>query len=391
MSNTAAGRAPIRVGIIGLEAGRSWAAMAHLPGLRAQPQRFVVTGVANRTAESARAAAAACGIPRAFDSVADLAASPDIDLISVTVRVPQHRAVLEQAIGAGKAIYCEWPLARDFAEAQALTRLAAEHGIKTCIGLQGTANPQVQHLAALLRGGAIGRVLSHTITGHGRLSGAEISDERTELYLLDKTSGADMLSISVGHTLAVLEVVGGKVQAVQSLLDTRRKEIFSHERGAPVPMTAADQVALHGYLADGSVFSLHYRGGLPLAGPGFVWEIEGERGTLRITAASGAIQIEELHISMCSKDESAAPLQVGKVQELQFSDGAERFRPVPVPEEADPLCPGQYVPGNVGRMYALLHQELAGGSRTAPDFFDALRLHGLLARIQSQALRAESA
>ena len=74
---------PIRVGIVGLEPGRSWAAVAHLPGLRAQPDKFLVAGVANRSAESAQAAAQACGIPKAFANVAELAVSPDIDLVSV--------------------------------------------------------------------------------------------------------------------------------------------------------------------------------------------------------------------------------------------------------------------------------------------------------------------
>lgn len=361
---------PIRVGIIGLEPGRSWAAVAHLPGLRAQPDKFVVAGVANRSAESAQAAARACGIPKAFASVAELAASPDIDLVSVTVRVPHHRAVLEQVMDSGKAVYCEWPLARDLAEASSLTRLAEERGLQTCIGLQGLANPQVRHLAGLLREGAVGRVLSHTITGYGRLAGPEIADERTELYLLDKDSGADMLSIAAGHTLAVLEAVGGRVSGLQSLLATRRPRVFSRERNDFVPMTAPDQIALHGFLEDGAVFALHYRGGLPPAGPGFVWEIEGEAGTLRVEAASGCIQIEDLTIGLRAKGERA-------------------FRPVAAPEEAAPICPGEFIPGNVGRMYALFHQTLVGGGRVAPDFAVALDLHRLLEDIKTQALRDE--
>ena len=359
---------PIRVGIVGLEPNRSWAALAHLPGLRTQPDKFIVAGVANRSAESARAAAQTCGIPHAFGSVAELVASPDIDLVSVTVRVPHHRAVLEQALQAGKTIYCEWPLARDLAEAETLTRIAGERGIKTCIGLQGLANPQVRQLAGMLREGAVGRVLSHTITGYGRLAGSEITDERTELYLLDKDSGADMLSIAVGHTLAVLELVGGRVVKAQSLLATRRFRIFSRERGDFVPMTAPDQIALHGFLEDGSVFALHYRGGLPPEGPGFVWEIEGEEGTLRIEAVSGCIQIEELKIGIRTKGERA-------------------FRPVAASGETAPICPGDFVPGNVGRLYALFHQELAGGDRVAPGFAEALRLHRLLEDIKTHALR----
>ena len=48
-----------RVGIVGLQPGRSWAAMAHLPALRHLSDDFDVVGVANSSHASAQAAAAA--------------------------------------------------------------------------------------------------------------------------------------------------------------------------------------------------------------------------------------------------------------------------------------------------------------------------------------------
>ena len=94
----------IRVGIIGLQPKRSWAAVAHLPGLRRLSDKFEIVGVANRRYESTLAAARECKIPQAFKSVAELVQSPDIDLVTVTVRVPNHKEVLEQALAAGKAM-----------------------------------------------------------------------------------------------------------------------------------------------------------------------------------------------------------------------------------------------------------------------------------------------
>src|SRR6201986_4621938 len=99
-----------RVGIVGLSPGRGWAATAHIPALRALSDVFETAGVANTSLASAKAAAAAFGIPRAFESVADLVASPDIDVVAVTVKVPHHREVVTAALEAGKHVYCEWPL-----------------------------------------------------------------------------------------------------------------------------------------------------------------------------------------------------------------------------------------------------------------------------------------
>src|ERR1700722_9535160 len=92
---------PLRVGIVGLQPGRSWAAKAHVPALRAPSADFVIAGIANTTlARAVQAAAALDHRPRPFASVADLVASPDIDVVSITVRVRHHLDVVRRPIPA---------------------------------------------------------------------------------------------------------------------------------------------------------------------------------------------------------------------------------------------------------------------------------------------------
>ena len=81
-------RSKLGVGIVGLEPKRSWAAMAHVPALRAMPDVFEIVGVANTRLESAQAAAAAYDIPRAFANADELAADPAVDIVAITVKVP---------------------------------------------------------------------------------------------------------------------------------------------------------------------------------------------------------------------------------------------------------------------------------------------------------------
>src|SRR5580700_1004395 len=99
-----------RVGIVGLSAERGWGSTAHIPALRALSDVYEIAGVANTSLASAKSAAAAYDIPCAFECVAELIASPYIDVVIVTVKVPYHREVVTAALGAGKAVYCEWPL-----------------------------------------------------------------------------------------------------------------------------------------------------------------------------------------------------------------------------------------------------------------------------------------
>src|SRR3546814_15776199 len=78
--------------------------------------------------ESAKATAARYGVAHAFDDPRKLAEHPDVDVVSVCVRVPAQRELVMLALEAGKHVYCEWPLGRDTDEAAELERLARERG-----------------------------------------------------------------------------------------------------------------------------------------------------------------------------------------------------------------------------------------------------------------------
>ena len=93
-----------RVGIVGLEPGRGWAARAHLPALRALSDSYEIVGVANTSLASAQRAATALGLPRAFNDVAELVSAPEVDIVTVTVKVPHHLEVVKAAIETGKHV-----------------------------------------------------------------------------------------------------------------------------------------------------------------------------------------------------------------------------------------------------------------------------------------------
>ena len=71
----------IGVGIIGVQAGRSFAAIAHIPALKALPQ-YEIAAISTTRIESAEAAAQEYGIPRGYDNHAALVAIRRLTLSS---------------------------------------------------------------------------------------------------------------------------------------------------------------------------------------------------------------------------------------------------------------------------------------------------------------------
>jgi predicted short-subunit dehydrogenase-like oxidoreductase (DUF2520 family) len=134
----------LRVGIVGLEPGRSWAARAHIRALRASSDRFEIAGVANRSRESAERAAAETGLPKAFASVAELLASPDINVVTVAVRVPHHLELVSAAIDAGKHVIASgrwamaWPKRRRWRIAPERAACMASSGHRRALRLKSS-------------------------------------------------------------------------------------------------------------------------------------------------------------------------------------------------------------------------------------------------------------
>src|SRR5438034_1160706 len=277
------------VGIIGVSSVRGWAATAHIPALRALPN-YVIRALSSRSAESARAAGEAFGIKAVFPDHEQLVIQPDIDVVAVTVKVPHHRELVSAALAAGKAVYCEWPLGRDLDDARAMAALAAKQGVRTAVGLQARQAPAIEFVRELLGDGYVGEVLSTTMVG---LSVPGDVLGRPNAYMLDRTNGANVLTIAVGHSLDTLNHVLGEFADLSAVSNLRRPLITIEETGEQVVKTAADQIAVIGTLTSGATASIHIREAVA-GGTGFLWEINGTDGTLRITADAAQPQIYPL-------------------------------------------------------------------------------------------------
>jgi len=310
------------------------------------------------------------GVSAVFSDHEQVVTQPDIDLVVVTVKVPHHRELVAAAINAGKAVDCEWPLGRDLDDARAIAALAAERGVRTVVGLQGRQAPAIEFVQHLLKDGYVGDVLSTTMVG---LSVPGDVVVQPNAYMLDKTNGANVLTIAVGHSVDTLNYVLGEFADLSALSDLRRPLITIGETNEQIAKTAPDQVALIGTLTSGVTASVHIREGVA-GGTGFLWEINGTDGTLRITADAPYPGIVPLTVAGAHGGDDPAELAVPaalteKWPELTSLNGTPAY--------------------NVGRAYAAFALDKSNGSRTAPDFDDAVRRHEVIDAIERSAASGE--
>src|SRR5438445_641203 len=280
------------VGIIGVSPDRGWAATAHIPALRALAN-YEIRALSAHRAESARAAGEAFGVSAVFSDPEQLVTQPHIDVVAVTVRVPHHQELVSAALAADKAVYCEWPLGRDLDDARAMAALAAEQGVRTVVGLQARQAPAIEFVRELLSDGFIGEVLSTTMVG---LSVPGDVVVQANAYMLDKANGANALTIAVGHSLDILNYVLGEFADLSAVSNLRRPLITIEEPGEQIVKTAPDQIAVIGTLTSGATATAHVREAVA-GGTGFLWEINGTDGTLRVTAEAAYPEMVPLLIA----------------------------------------------------------------------------------------------
>jgi predicted dehydrogenase len=352
----------IRVGIIGANPDRGWAAQAHIPALKSLTDDFEITALSTSRRESADAASKRFGVPLAFDNHEDLVNSTHVDVVAITVKVPHHFELASAALNAGKAVYCEWPLGNGLKEAEDLAALAKKRGVLAVAGLQARSAPPIGYARDLIAQAYVGEVLSTTLIGSGMGWGP--TADPNNVYMDDKKNGATMLAIGLGHAADALCYCLGEIRELSATMALRRKSFTIATTGESKPMTAEDQVAVTGLLESGPAFSIHYRGGSS-RGTNFLWEINGTEGDLQITADGGQAQIFDLTVRGGKGTQSSLEI-------------------LPVPQEYR-LSPLRGPALNVAQAYARFARDYHEGTALCPTFDEAVTRHRMINAIETAA------
>jgi len=118
-----------------------------------------VAAIASRSLETARAAAAQLGIPKAYGSYEELLADPEIDAIYNPLPNHLHVPWSIKALEAGKHVLCEKPIALTAAEAQTLADTARRYPrLKVMEAFMYRHHPQWRRARQLVAEGQIGEL-----------------------------------------------------------------------------------------------------------------------------------------------------------------------------------------------------------------------------------------
>ena len=349
----------INVGIIGANANYGWSMRAHLPALLALPE-FELAAVCTSRQETAEESAKHYGARLAFHDYREMVEHPDIQLVSVSVRVPLHHDMVMAALEAGKHVYCEWPLGANLAQAEEMAALARAKGVRHMVGLQARSDPSLLRLQELVEENYIGEVLACNMTMF--LPGL-LQRGLDRAWMADRDNGANTLTIAAGHAIDALCFCVGELEELSAQSAVQVPAWDTPEQSGAITVTAPDNVMVNGVLSNGAVASVHVAT-VPWHGTGWRLEVYGRAGTL-VASSEQMVQYAQIR------------LQGGRNQDGELKD-------LPIPERLT-WVPGEVplgAPFNVAQMYRLLGQSIQEGNTAQPDFDLAVRRHRLLDTVQ---------
>ncbi|MBR6728350.1 MAG: Gfo/Idh/MocA family oxidoreductase, partial [Clostridia bacterium] len=107
-------------------------------------------------------------VPKIYDTMEELFADPEIDIVLNLTRPYQHYEVSRAALLAGKHVYSEKPLGADFEEGTALVKLAEEKGLWIGGAPDTFMGAGIQSCRKLIDEGAIGKIVGANVFFLGR-------------------------------------------------------------------------------------------------------------------------------------------------------------------------------------------------------------------------------
>ncbi|MGH7645147.1 MAG: Gfo/Idh/MocA family protein [Gemmatimonadales bacterium] len=253
-------------------------ALALVPGVR-------VTAVASGRRANADATAREFGIPHVFDDGAELARSPEVDLVLVTSTPDTHEPYAVAALEAGKHVLCEKPMALDAAQAARMVAAAERRPRQLAwVDHELRYEPNRRKARDLIRAGAIGEVrhMELLLRPYRRGDGRPQMTEAPWSWWFDASRGGGLLGAVGSHLIDLCRYWTGsevvRVSGTVRAFVARRRD----EQDAMRAVTADDFASCVLALANGVVATLTLTA-VAHHGPGHFAQITGSQGTLVVT------------------------------------------------------------------------------------------------------------
>jgi predicted dehydrogenase len=342
---------------------QAWRTVGHFFDLPLSARMVAICG---RDQLKVRAAAERLGWAAWETDWKRLVARDDVQLVDVCTPGSSHAEISIAALGAGKHVLCEKPLANTVEEARAMADAAASaaaHGVRAMVGFNFRRVPAVALARRLIADGRLGTI-RHV---RGAYLASHVVDPDFPLVwrLQADQAGSGALGDLGAHVVDLAQyLLGDRIAGVSALTETFVKERPLPGGGGRGPVT----------VDDAALFIARFSGGA-------VANFEATR------FASG--HKEGLRVEV-NGDQGSVVWELDNLNDLRFFDGTlergiQGVRRIRVTEREHPYAGAWWPPGHtIGYEHTFSHEvrdlldAIASGHDPVPSFADGLQVQEVL-------------
>jgi predicted dehydrogenase len=153
------------------------------------------------------------GVPRWYDSAQRLIDDPEVDAFYIATPPASHSEYTLRCAQAGKPIYVEKPMARSFAECQAMIDACRAAGVPLFVAYYRRALPRFRKIKELVESGAIGEVRFVNVTLYQQLMPAVANAQALPWRVVPEIAGGGLFVDLASHMLDFLDYLLGPIRA----------------------------------------------------------------------------------------------------------------------------------------------------------------------------------
>jgi len=156
-------------------------------------------------------------VPKWYTDAALLINDPAVNAIYVATPPDTHARYAIEAMKAGKPVYVEKPMARNYRECQEMIRVSEETGMPLFVAYYRRTLPAFLKVKAMLAEGTIGRPLTTNIRLHKAFGEKDQHREQQSWHVNPAISGGGHFFDLASHQLDYLDFLFGPITEVQGI------------------------------------------------------------------------------------------------------------------------------------------------------------------------------
>lgn len=176
-----------------------------------------LVAVMRRNAALAEDYAKRHGVPKWYSDADQLINDPDVNAVYVATPPDTHASYAIAAMRAGKSVYVEKPMARNYQECQEMIRVSEETGMPLFVAYYRRTLPAFLKVKELIDDGIIGKPLTVNVRLHKSVPERDLKPETQFWHVNPEIAGAGYFYDLASHQFDYLDFLFGPVIQVHGL------------------------------------------------------------------------------------------------------------------------------------------------------------------------------